>query len=44
MRRSLCSWVAAPFLNPNGVAVWLNNTSIGCNPCVMSLGSCYEAG
>jgi hypothetical protein len=33
---------AAPSLNLNGGTVWLINTSVGYNPCVMSSGSCYE--
>jgi hypothetical protein len=42
--RSLCSWVAALFLNPNGGTVWLSNTSAGYNPCAMSSGGWYDVG
>jgi hypothetical protein len=42
--RSLCSWVAALSLNPNGSMVWPRNTSTGYNPYMMSSSSCYEVG
>jgi hypothetical protein len=43
-RRSPCSWVAAPSLNPNGGMGWPRKTSASYNPCVMSSNSCYEVG
>jgi hypothetical protein len=42
MRRSLCSWVAAPCLNPNGGTVWPKKTSACYNPYIMLSSGCGE--